>query len=97
MSETPEVVVVGRNQEIEKEMIKMGDEMEVINVEKDDDVHIELPSAEKLKDKAIKKFEKARREVVLPEIGTQFSIGGQVFKVTYINEGRKRLSVEPVV
>ena len=42
-------------------------------------------------------LEKHNKAYNLPEVGTEFSINGQIFKITYVNEGRKRLSAEPVV
>jgi len=39
--------------------------------------------------------DKSTKEIVnLPEIGKRFYIDGQLFKVTYVNLGRKRFSAE---
>jgi len=101
MEKNPKIMVVGRNQEIEKAIaeINKGEEFEVVSVG-DKNIEVateELKNLEGLQDEAMKKYQEKRGEISLPEVGTEFSISGQIFKVTYVNEGKKRLSVEPVV
>ena len=36
-----------------------------------------------------------KREIKLPEVGQIIIINGEQYKVTYVNEGKKRFSCEP--
>jgi len=94
MDKKSKVMVVGRNQEMEETIAKLEN---VHMGDKDIKVATDELNIEDLQDEVKTKYQKARGEVSLPEVGLEFSINGQIFKVTYVNEGKKRLSVEPVV
>jgi len=39
--------------------------------------------------------EPTKREVKLPEVGQIIMVNGDQYRVTYVNEGKKRISCEP--
>jgi hypothetical protein len=46
---------------------------------------------------SLQKTENIVSTQILPSIGTIFSIAGNIYKVTYVNEGKNRFSASPVL
>lgn len=101
MEEKTKIVVVGQNQELDKAIVKettQGGDFEVIDVgEEKIKVPTEKLDYKKSKEETLKKFQESREKISLPVVGTVFSINGQMFRITYVNKGKKRLSIEPVI
>jgi len=56
----------------------------------------DLTVENKTKDDDITSEEKPKkREIRLPEVGQIIMVNGEQYKVTYVNEGKKRFSCEP--
>jgi len=96
MDNKVEIVGNGKSEIIKNALEK---QTETIQIDKDtiSEVKIKNLNPEEMKKETLKKYKESMDKVILPNIGTEFSIAGQIFKVTYINKGKKRISAEPMV
>lgn len=99
MEEKGKIVVVGDHTPKGEMINRLNQQTEVVQIDenKTTEVGVEELNMENLQKDAMKKYNEAKNQIVLPEVGTQISINGQIFQVTYVNEQKKRFSVEPVI